>query len=49
VLTPIIGVKFVLHHMIDASNANYLMHQWDLNYLLRRYAMPPQSAALDPP
>jgi hypothetical protein len=29
-------------HISDASNANYLMHQWDLNCRLRRFAMTPQ-------
>jgi hypothetical protein len=32
----------VIWHISDASNANYLMHQWDLNCHLRRFAMTPQ-------
>jgi hypothetical protein len=42
VLIAIIGSRFVfsaIHYMIDASNVNYLMHQWDLNATLRRFSM----------
>ena len=45
ILCVLVGVDFVfetIRGMIDASNANYLMHQWDLNYLLRRFAMTPE-------
>jgi hypothetical protein len=36
------GLRFAfsaMWHISDASNANYLMHQWDLNCHLRRFAM----------
>jgi hypothetical protein len=45
VVLGINGLRFAfsaIWHISDASNANYLMHQWDLNCRLRRFAMTPQ-------
>lgn len=45
VVFGITALKFTFSavwHISDASNANYLLHQWDLNCRLRRFAITPQ-------